>query len=156
MNREDELIRKAIRKGMPDQESVLNHCILALEKEEKENASMKAKKFVPRKLIVVACVAISIMAASTICYAATGEFPIKLIINGQERDANAYLDGNTLHIENEENDTTQDIILEPGTNAEIDVETDMETDETTSEVTIDFYGDEPGSVSVEENSAIEK
>lgn len=148
MNREDELIRKAIQKGMPDQESVLNHCILALEKEEKENVSMKAKKFVPRKLIVVACVAISIMAASTICYAATGEFPIKLIINGQERNVEEYMDGNTLHIEDPENNTTQDITLEPGTNAEIDVETD--------ETTIEFYGDEPGSATVEENSAIEK
>ncbi len=149
MNREDELIRKAIRKGMPDKETVLNHCILALEREEKENASMRAKKFVPRKLIVAACVAISIMAASTICYAATGEFPIRLFINGQEQDVNAYMkDGNTIHIEDEENGTATEIQTEPGQQADISVEDD--------EVTMELYGDEPGSVSVEEKSATEK
>lgn len=147
MNREDELIKKAIRKGMPEKETVLNHCILALEKEEKENASMKARKIVPRKVFVVACVAICIMAASTICYAATGAFPIRLFINGVEKDVNAYMtEDNTIHIEDEENGTVTEIQAEPGT--EINVGDD--------EVTMEIYGDEPGEVSIEEKAIEEK
>lgn len=149
MKREDELIRRAIRKGMPDKETVLNHCILALEKEEKEKASMKAQKIVPRKIFVAACVAVSIMAASTICYAATGEFPIRLFINGVEKDANDYItDDNTIHIEDEESSTSTDIQVEPGTQADINVEDD--------EVTMEIYDDEPGEVSIEEKSLEEK
>lgn len=149
MNREDELIRKAIRTGMPNKETVLNHCILALEKEEKENASMKAGKFIPRKFAVVVCVVVCIMASSTICYAATGQFPLKLIINGQEQDVDAYLkDDNTIHIEDQEKGVTQEITVDPESNALLDIEEEG--------TTIEFYDDEPGSVSIEEKSMTEK
>lgn len=94
MKKEDELIKKAVQRGMPDREKILNYCIHSLELEQKEMQSMRRRKLNPRKLIVLGCVVVGVLAGSTICYAATGKTPlenVRVLVNGKEADVTTYL-----------------------------------------------------------------
>ena len=132
MKHEEELIKKAIQKNMPDKYTVLNHCILASEKEEKENLSMKNKIFSPKKLIVVSLVVVGILGASTVSYAATGNTlfqNVRFFINGEEVDGDEHLIDNpdgtkTYHFEAEDGNSSTDITLEPDAGYDADVHMD--------------------------------
>ena len=95
MKKEDELIKKAVQRGMPDREKILNYCIHTLEIEQKETQCMKKRKINPKKLVVLGCVVVGVLAGSTICYAATGKTPlenVKVLVNGKEVNVTPYLE----------------------------------------------------------------
>lgn len=145
MKTEQELLKAAVSKEMPDKDEILRCCILR-EEFYKENQSMR-KKFAPRKIIVVCCVVIGLLAASTMAYAASGgtvseladgtaveEIKQKILDMTVTKDE----DGST-HYDYEDDDTEFHGVVAPGYEDNIEVEKEVIDGEET--VTITIKGD---------------